>query len=394
MATDADLVILGGGCAGLSLASRLAEQPGLCRRVIVLESRQEYQHDRSWCFWRLGPHRFESLVKRSWSRVAVRSATRAVQVDCTSTPYQLLESSAFYQQASEAIHGSGAVRLQLGVTVLAPPQSMPGGWRVSTSAGELTAAQIIDTRPLRLPKRGDALLWQSFLGQEVICDSPVFDSSRVELMHFANDLPDAIAFTYVLPLTHHRALIETTLFDPSPYAPADLALRQQRAVQRLCGAASSRVVRTEAGILPMGLLSSGNTDPQLEHAGGYCRVGLMSGAARPASGYAFQRIQRWADRCSSAVRSGHDPIKHSPDPLLTRFMDRLFLDVLRRHPARGPELFTNLFDRVAMPRIARFLSDRASLADRIAVAASLPTGLFLAQLLRLVQRARLRERLT
>ena len=394
MATDADLVILGGGCAGLSLALRLAEQPGLCRRVIVLESRQAYQHDRSWCFWRLGPHRFESLVARSWSRVAVRSATHAVQVDCASTPYQLLESGAFYQQAEETIQASDTVRLQMGVTVLAVPQPMPGGWRITTSTGVVTAAQIIDTRPPRWPQRGDALLWQSFLGQEVICDSPVFDSSRVELMDFANDLPDAIAFTYVLPLTNHRALIETTLFDPSPYAPADLALRQQRAVQRLCGAASSRVVRTEAGILPMGLLSSGNTDPQLEHAGGYCRVGLMSGAARPASGYAFQRIQRWADRCSAAVRSGYDPIKHSPDPLLTRFMDRLFLDVLRRHPARGPELFTNLFDRVAMPRIARFLSDRASLADRIAVAASLPTGLFLAQLLRLVQRARLRERLT
>ena len=394
MATDADLVILGGGCAGLSLALRLAEQPGMCRRVVVIESRQKYQHDRSWCFWRVGPHRFESLVKRSWSRLALRSATHAVQVDCARTPYQLLESGAFYQHANEAIHASDAVRLQLGVTVLAAPQSMPGGWRITTSAGELTAAQIIDTRPLRLPQRGDALLWQSFLGQELVCDSPVFDLRRVELMDFANDLPDAIAFTYVLPLTNHRALIETTLFDPQPHAPADLALRQQRAVQRLCGAASSRVVRSEAGILPMGLLPSGNTDPQMEHGRGYCRVGLLSGAARPASGYAFQRIQRWADNCGAVVRDGHDPITHPPDPLLTRFMDRLFLEVLRSHPSRGPELFTNVFDRVAMPSIARFLSDRASLADRIAVAASLPTGLFLTQLLRLVQRASLRERLT
>ena len=394
MATDADLVILGGGCAGLSLALRLAEQPGLCRRVIVLESRQAYQHDRSWCFWRIGPHRFESLVKRSWSRVALRSATQTVQVDCARTPYQLLESGAFYQHAKAAIDVSHAVRLQLGVTVLAPPQSMPGGWRITTSAGELTAVQIIDTRPPRLPQHGDALLWQSFLGQEVVCDSPVFDSSRVELMDFANDLPDAIAFTYVLPLTNHRALIETTLFDPRPHTPADLERRQQRAVQRFCGAASSRVVRTEAGILPMGLLPSANTDPQTERGAGHCRVGLMSGAARPASGYAFQRIQRWADSCGAAVRSGHDPIKHPPDPLLTRFMDRLFLDVLRSHPARGPELFTNLFDHVAMPRIARFLSDRASFVDRIAVAASLPTGLFLSQLLRLIQRSGPRERLT
>ena len=62
-------------------------------------------------------------------------------------------------------------------------------------------------------------------------------------------------------------------------------------------------------------------------------------------------------------------------------MDRLFLDVLRSHPERGPELFTRLFSRTATPRIVRFLSDRATLIDRVAVAAALPTGLFLRQLL-------------
>jgi lycopene beta-cyclase len=88
MSTDVDLVILGGGCAGLSLALRLAEQAGQPRRVEVIESRPAYRHDRSWCFWRLGPHRYEHLVKRSWSTVALRSAAQAVQVNCQRTPYR------------------------------------------------------------------------------------------------------------------------------------------------------------------------------------------------------------------------------------------------------------------------------------------------------------------
>jgi len=394
LATDTDLLILGGGCAGLSLALRLAEEPGRSGRVRVLESRQAYQHDRSWCFWRLGPHRFEPLVKRSWSNVTLRSASQAVQVDCSRAPYQLLESGSFYQHAQQAISRSTDVCLELGVSVLAPPQPVSGGWLVRTSAGELTATQIIDTRPPGPARYGDALLWQSFLGHEVVCDDAVFDPGRVELMDFADDVSDAIAFTYVLPLTSHRALIETTLFDPHPHTPAELARRHQRAVQRYCGTTATRVVRTEAGILPMGLLPSSSADQPMERGHGYWRVGLMSGAARPASGYAFQRIQRWADSCGAAVRGGADPVIHSSDPLLTRFMDRLFLDVLRSFPERGPELFTNLFERTAMHRVARFLSDRASLADRIAVAASLPTGLFLGQLLRQAQRAWPRQQLT
>ena len=343
---------------------------------MVLESRSAYTNDRSWCFWRLGPHRYETLVRRSWSQVAVRSTSRAVHVACAQTPYQMLESGAFYDHARRTIAAGDAVRLQTGVSVLGPPTPVPGGWRIETSTGGLTAAQVIDTRPPGAPRHGDSALWQSFLGQELVCERPVFDPSRVELMDFAHDSPGAVAFTYVLPLSSDRALIETTLFDPHPRGPADLAHRQQQAVQSRCGDAQTHVVRTEAGILPMGM-----TRPAAALGPGHLSVGLMSGAARPATGYAFQRIQRWADSCGDALRRGQAASGHTPDPVLTRLMDRLFLDVLRTHPQRGPELFMRLFERAATPRIVRFLSDRATFMDRVAVAASLPTGLFLRQLM-------------
>jgi lycopene beta-cyclase len=375
--TDLDLVVLGGGCAGLSLALRLAEEPGRCRRARVLESRADYTNDRSWCFWRLGPHRYDSLVRRSWPRLAVRSSARTVPIDCAGTPYQMLEAGTFYDHARSVVSSGDAMRLDLGVSVAGPPRPVPGGWRIETSAGGLTAAQVIDTRPSRPPRHGDSVLWQSFLGQELVCDRPVFDAGRVELMDFAPDAPHAVAFTYVLPLTSDHALVETTLFDPEPHGPADLARRQRQAVHRLCGGAQARVVRTESGVLPMGLARR-----EAALGPGHVRVGLTSGAARPATGYAFQRIQRWADGCAEALRRGQPASGHAPDPLLTRLMDRLFLDVLRTHPERGPELFTSLFERAATPRVVRFLSDRARLMDRIAVASSLPAGLFLRQLLR------------
>lgn len=376
MRTDLDLLVLGGGCAGLSLALRLAERPGQCRRVAVLESRSAYVNDRSWCFWRLGPHRFEPLVRRTWSTVAVRSASRTVHVDCTRIPYQLLESGAFYEHAAAVIGASDNVELSTGVSVLGSPRLVAGRWRVETSAGPFSAARVIDTRPPSPPRQGGATLWQSFLGEELICERPVFDATCVELMDFANDAPGAVAFTYVLPLESDRALVETTLFDPRPHGAADLANRQRHAVRRLCGNDGTTVVRTERGILPMGIARH---DTVLGR--GHLRAGLMSGAARPATGYAFERIQRWADDCAGALRRGREPVGHAADSWLTRTMDNLFLDVLRSHPERGPALFTDLFDRTPTPRLVRFLSDRATVLDRAAVVASLPTGLFLRQLL-------------
>jgi lycopene beta-cyclase len=387
--TDVDLLVLGGGCAGLSLGLRLAEQPGLCRQVAVIEARPAYTNDRSWCSWRLGPHRFDPLVKRTWAKVAVRSESRTVEVDCTRVPYQLLQADAFYEYACATIAASSNVRLSTGVSVLGVPRLVAGRWRVETSAGTLSAMHVIDTRPPSPPREGDALLWQSFLGQELICERPVFDATCVQLMDFSNDAPGAVAFTYVLPIENDRALVETTLFDPRPHGAADLAARQRRAVQRLCGDSGTTVVRTERGILPMGIARH---DGALGR--GHSRAGLMSGAARPATGYAFDRIQRWADACAGALRNGDEPVGHAADSLVTRAMDRLFLDVLRSHPERGPELFTTLFDRTPTSRLVRFLSDRATLLDRAAVIASLPTGLFLRQLMRLAPRGPLAAQTT
>jgi len=59
-----DLAILGGGCAGLSLARELAANQ-VKRSVIVIEPRQAYEDDRSWCFWAADQHQFQDWVSFS-----------------------------------------------------------------------------------------------------------------------------------------------------------------------------------------------------------------------------------------------------------------------------------------------------------------------------------------
>lgn len=373
MQPDANLVILGGGCAGLSLGLRLAGLPGP-GRTLILEGRAEYANDRTWCFWRLAPHRFEHLVARSWPAVTVRSPQRSITVDCRQTPYQMIEGATFYAAAQAAVAGSAGVAVRLGTAVQGQPQAVAGGWRVETAAGPVTARFVVDTRP---PPAGEALLWQSFFGQEVACDAPVFDPSAAGLMEFAADRTDDALFHYVLPLSPRRALVETTVFGPWRLAAADLAGAQAAAVDRLRQGAGFSVVRAECGILPMGLAA-----PAPALGPGHCRAGLMSGAARPSTGYAFQRIQRWADAAAAAIAQGGPPPGHAPDPPLQQAMDRLFLRVLRAHPGRAPELFTRMFGGTDPRRVIRFLSDQGSIADCTALGLTLPIPLFLREILR------------
>ena len=374
--SDVDLLVLGGGCAGLSLGARLAEMPH-AGRTVILEARQAYENDRTWCFWKHGPHRFERLVSQSWQRMEMSSPRRRVAFACASNPYQMIPADSFYAETTRVIAASKNVSLVTGVTVLAAPFLDNDRWHVPTSAGTLSARSIVDTRPGHAVQPEDALLWQSFFGQEVECDAPVFDPATAGLMHFVTGRDGDVTFRYVLPSTTTRALIETTVFGVQRLRPADLAGEQTQAVEQLCGGAAVRVLRSEHGILPMGIA------PQApESQPRYVRVGLMSGAARPSTGYAFQRIQSWADVAAAHIASGRGVRGHDPDPLLRRKMDRLFLQVLRAHPARGPELFTGMFGDAGSERVIRFLSDRATTADCAIIGWHLPVGLFLGVLAR------------
>jgi lycopene beta-cyclase len=372
MTIEADLLILGGGCAGLSLAARLAAAGRGVPRTRVLESRAAYCNDRTWCFWADATLGVEHLIAYEWRHLHVRAGAAEARIDCRLFPYQMLPAERFYADARERIAASSRVDLVTDAAVLGEPRRIRAGWRVSTRAGEFSAARIIDTRPPQAPAAGDAVLWQSFSGAVLECERPVFDPDRAVLMDFDESSGEAVRFRYVLPTSPTTALVETTVFERQPRSRAALAGLLRGAIHREIGSTAHRVVRREHGILPMGLTQRVfDADPSYIHAG------LVAGAARASTGYAFQRIQRWAALCSESLSAGGPSVRHPPEPAARAVMDRIFLQVLRTHPARAPQVFAQLFARASSERVIRFLSDRGSCADHAAVVAALPTGLFL-----------------
>ena len=370
-----DLVILGGGCAGLSLAMALAArtaQGKRCPRTLVIESRTEYTNDRTWCYWQNRAATEPYEVEHRWQTMRVSQAGRTVSLDCGSTPYHMLAARDFYAAALTSIKQHPSIELRLGTSVQGEPSRSGDVWSVKTSAGNFTARSLVDTRPPQLPRRDGATLWQSFYGKEIECSTAVFDAQSLDLMNFLAPNPQHVPFVYVLPVTATRALIEVTTFGAAPLAPHDLSAQLDAAIAQRVGAAVFTTLRTEHGILPMGLREA----PRSLHQS-HARVGVMAGGARPSTGYAFQRIQRWAGECADAlVNTGH-PLAHRADPLPLRVMDRIFLDVLRADPARGGAIFFSLFSGADPARVIRFLSGQAGVFDSLAVVAAMPVLPFL-----------------
>jgi lycopene beta-cyclase len=371
---DADVVILGGGCAGLSLAARLA---GSRRRAVVVEPRTHYLDDRTWSFWRTASDPFDDCVRARWTRWAVSLGGRKV-VRCSShLSYQSINSLAFYAKARTICESSPNLQLQLGVTVHADPRPAANGdgLVVETTAGRLRARIVVDTRPNTMtPGFG-----QYFIGREVQVDAAVFDAGEVEMMNFLTPQRDRVDFVYILPFAPDRALIEATCFAHAP--PGETVLRAIlcEAVATHCGNRRVEVVREERGFIPMQCV-----DPRRAAATahpGWIRAGLSGGAARPSTGYAFQRIQVAALQQAMAIEEGRLPSATVHDAAVTRWMDGLFVRVLRRWPERAPDLFMRLFEHTPRDRLERFMTGSTAAQDRMAVIGSLPPALFLRELL-------------
>ena len=382
MNTEVDLLILGGGAAGLNLALQIAEGGGSgLHKTILLEKRTTYENDRTWSFWSECAPEFKSTAHRTFTQLRVRdpSSAAVATLDCSERPYHVLPSDVFYAEALRRIRDGKNVSLVLGMEVTEAPVKMGNFWKVKTNEKTYSAKFIVDTRPSRLSGECREGLFQSFYGIEIECEQDIFDVVHLDLMDFEEHPHFAIGFTYVIPFSVTRALIEFTVFAPAALSRTDLRVAVEGAIARRTMGVKYTRLREESGILPMGTpRGPASSDPT------YIKVGVQSGAARASTGYAFQRIQQWAVRCAKELECGRAPIPHSPDPWFIRWMDRLFISVLRSRPSLAPRLFVKLFGTVQPLSLIRFLSGDATIIDCLKVIFALPFRPFLTELPRVI----------
>ncbi len=365
-----DDLILGGGCAGLSLATRLSSSTR--RRIAVVEPRTEFRRDRTWCFWNVHRHPFEHCVDHSWARWAVRYRDEAVVHADSSYRYCEIPADRFYDTALSGLQRDENTALLLG-TRAETVREEDGRVRVETDRGTLWASRVFDSRPPpRSANANPAGMLQHFLGARVETATPCFDPGTVTLMDFDVGQERGIHFVYVLPFGRREALVESTLLSAEPEPRAFYLAAIRGYLERRFGAGDARLQEVERGVIPM--------DPRPAAARPdrrIYRIGTGGGLVKPSTGYAFLAIQRWSSAFSRALLVRDLPRPPRPRGRGANMLDAIFLAYLRRHPDRAPGVFMRLFAGVGADALVRFLSDCASAREQLRVMRALPTADFL-----------------
>lgn len=368
MSRDAEVLILGGGCAGLSLATALARQAPRMR-VLTLEARPAYTRDRTWCFWNSTEHPFQAGVTHRWRRWRVQAGGAEAIQQSSRFCYEHLPANRFYQLAQDEI--AGANQELLLETHAGDVLAEENGFLTETNQGLVRSRWVFDARTPG-PGEGKPAFLQRFEGWHVRTERSCFDPSCVELMDFQqSSVAGRTVFFYVLPFSAREALVEITYLDLPELPPEDAAERLVQRMAGLCPAGEYEVLYKETGALPMGTYNRASRD-----AGAAIPIGARGGRIKASSGYAFQRIQTHSAVLAKALARG-DTLPVQVERHYYSWLDRVFLTALRRNPQRTPNYFLQLFRAVRPDALIPFLSETATPRDLLATMLALPRRDFL-----------------
>ncbi|WP_308294734.1 lycopene cyclase family protein [Streptomyces sp. JJ66] len=371
---DVDVVVVGGGAAGLSLARHLvAGGGGPTVAVVEPPPGPVSSPPRTWCFWERGVGPLEAFVSASWDRMAVRGV-HGEPLGSGRSPghrYKMIRSADFLPAVTAELAAHG--RAEVVRATVTGVHDGPRGARVTgvDAAGRtvrLQARWVFDSRPPRRLPPARTTWWQHFRGWFVQTRADQFDPGVAELMDFRTPQPPCgLSFAYVLPFGPRRALVEYTEFSPRPLDDAGYRAALEHYTRRVRPLGRFSVTGCEQGVIPM-------TDARFPRRCGASvfALGTAGGATRPATGYTFATVQRQAAAVAAALRAGRRPLPPRPHPRRHLAMDAAWLRALATGRIDGADFFTRLFGDHPLPRVLDFLDGRSSPAADVALGLRCP----------------------
>jgi len=297
---DFDLILAGGGLANGLIALRLAAvRPGV--RVAIVEAGEVVGGNHSWSSFEadITPEQVAwtaPLMAHRWDRYSIRFPDHArTLVAGYRTATSATLAAAVVASGVTVLTGAAIVALDATSVTLADQRTVTAA-AVIDGRGQAPSPPVGGQAPSSTSAQGKSvaldLKAQKFLGLEVELtadhglDGPVIMDATVPQV-------DGYRFVYTLPFGPRRCLVEDTYYsDGNDLAPDVLRARVMDYIAAQ-GWTVARVVREEAGVLPIAL--AGDIAAFWDAAPRVAASGMRAALFNPITGYSFPDAVRTAE---------------------------------------------------------------------------------------------------
>ena len=346
-----DYVIIGGGCAGLSLAYELEVNNKLKDKTLaIIEPRKEYTRDKTWSFWKVFDHNFEDCIIKSWNNFTINTSENSHELNSKKFPYQSIDSGKFYKKINLKLVSNSNISFFKNVNEINLKSPIIFN---SVFEGEID-------------KSG---LWQHFQGVEIETSKEIFDDEILNLMDFNCDQKNNVHFFYTLPFSKNKALIETTwVSNLENQNLMDYDLQLENYIKNNLRVKNYKINFIEKGAIPLFY-------PSIKQNDKIINIGSAGGMTRLSTGYTFLNIQEHSKYILKNIDKIDKVEKYNLGQKY-KFLDNIFLKVLKTYPEIMPNLFCRMF-KCSSNTVIKFLSNKSDILEDINIICKMPKLIFI-----------------
>ncbi|MFN4764424.1 lycopene cyclase family protein [Gillisia sp. Q332] len=357
-------VIVGGGLAGLQLALEFSRDLFFKgKSIAIIDHNLNNPANKTWCFWEQGAGKWDDLVTKHWDKAKFISSTTNKTLNLSPYTYKMIRSVDFYSKAKKELEATGDFHFIEDEIINIDPVKM----KAEGLKRGYTATHFFDSRIsseyLDDPK--SSTIFQHFKGWVIETENPQFDKSVFTMMDYRLKFKKSTSFTYVLPLSENKALVEFTFFTPFLTEEAVYDKYLKNYIENILKIENYKITESEKGVIPM-------TDYpfHLESTPEITKIGTGGSWVKGSTGYSFKHTEKKVAQIIENIHAGKKPSK---DLINKRFnwYDGIFLNVLQKNNELGEDIFSKFYTKNTPQEIFKYLDEETVFSEELKIMISL-----------------------
>ena len=351
--------IIGLGPSGLAV-NKIIFGDGY-NEIIAFENEDISNRDNFFGFWLTDWMKpFENIIEKKWHKWTIGNKNINVTHTSSDKPYCVISFKKWKKYCLETKNKLEIKNKQ--VVQYFPTENY---FKILTADNkEYFAEKIYDSRSVK-EKKGELL--QHFFGINITVANNTFDEKKLILMYFTEE-NDILHFLYVLPFSHNKALVESTVFS-NEVLHSSWYREKINNYLKLNNIIEYKENGIEKGVIPMFFVEEDKPSNS-----NIFNIGIRGGACKPSTGYAFSFLIKQIQLLKNAKKNHVNIHK-----FLDRKMDKIFVNFLKNNKEDGKS-FIKLASNLNGNEFQSFMMGQSNLLTKLKIVKSMPKLPFIKEL--------------